>query len=189
MKFFEFLANLKFVWMRELENKELQTISPDFLSQAQSLLSDLQKSPTDMDEVHKKVYSLCSKILRWAINDVRFIRRLKIFSIILSREKIEEINGNLLREEEILIEALTEALKSLGGEVETIRDPLLTIRVDIDIHRKAERKLILLQTTLKDLVGSDGLIYRGLREKTIANIPQKNFELLVERNVKVKSLS
>ncbi|MCR8433103.1 MAG: hypothetical protein NDP13_02540 [Crenarchaeota archaeon] len=186
MNFLELLANLKLIWMKELEESELQTINLELLSRLRSLISGSPKLSEDADEIHREAYLICNKIIQWILNDIRLIRRLKILlSALLQRR----IYGNMLPEEEVLIETLSRTLQNIEEEVKVAEDPLEKIRVNVSVDRKMERKLILTQSSLKNLVGLDGVNYRGLREKAIINIPQKNYELLVERNARIKPLN
>ncbi len=179
--------NLVLIWTKEYENAELQNISPETLSDIYLFLEELKRQESvDIDDIHRKIFSMYGVFLRWILDDIKLLRRLKIVAFIIAHN---EVPKNLLPEEAVFADAFRKIIETTRREKEIIGDPLELIRVEKRVDKKIKRQPVIVQTEIRSLVGMDGLVYRGLRKGTIANIPTKNYELLIGRGAQIKELS
>ena len=153
------------MWLSERESEELTQLDQDALDDAQRFISRAES------ELEKVVANLLALLLE----DITRMRITKLVKAALEGS----LKGSPLPRERELFKHLRALLEGERQPTPTFDFSMLEIEAEpIEHHTKS---LIVLTSDIPPFYGVDGLVYRGLRKGTVANVPRENAKLIREK--------
>ncbi|NWG11882.1 DNA replication complex GINS family protein [Candidatus Bathyarchaeota archaeon] len=170
-------------WKRELENRELEKLPPDFYSKAIDYLKKLREEGRMLDKRTIKA-NLLRKELRNAkrmISDIIQTRYRKVIQKMIKEEKVS--SGFLTIEEEKIyrgISPLTEAYSSFAKEILSGHIP------KINIEQNQKRAVLRFLKGTPPIVGVDMKAYGPFKIEDIASLPVENAKIMIKQGLAEK---
>jgi len=162
------LKKLYSLWLNERICPTLSKLDIEALQKAQEYLKKENKN---------ELQRIIGKLIEFLLNDIAKMRMSKIITCVLSGE----LTGNPFPWEIELFQKIRESLTFptlQPTEEKLLDDFVLDVRVSKESIR---RKLVRITKDLPPFLGVDGIIYRGLKRKTIANIPEENAKYIRDK--------
>jgi len=162
------LKKLYSLWLNERVNPSLGKLDIDTLQKAQEYLRKEKKN---------ELQKIIGRLIEFLLNDIAKMRMSKIISCVLSGELI----GNPFPWEIELFKRIKESL-TFPTIQPAKEDFLSSLILNVKIPKETiKRKLVRITRDLPPFLGVDGIIYRGLKRKTIANIPEENAKYIRDK--------
>lgn len=159
---------LEEIWFKERSSSDLVPLEPDFFEGIGHWLEKLREEAKSSDEPLRGVLGAEVAIAEEMISSLRVIRATKAMALLLAEEKVE----GLTRQE----------LEFLGRAVGTglERAPSPEKRRPIEGGPKL---LITFKKVVSAFVGMDLAVYGPFSEGDVANIPEENAKILVNKGL------
>jgi len=166
------------VWKRELENDELEALSPDFYSRIADYLRKLKEESRMLDKRTVKA-GLLKKEIQNVKHMVHDLIRTRYKKIVRKAMKGEKIQSNVLTVEEgrIYVEfsSLAETYWSFTQNI------LRGYAPKIDVEHEHKRAALRFLKEIPAIIGADMKTYGPFKVEDVASLPIENAKVLIKQ--------
>ena len=171
------------VWKRELEDDELERLSPDFYSRIADYLRRLKEESRMLDKRTLKA-TLLKKEMRNVKRMIQDLIRTRYKKLIKKAAKDEKIQSNVLTVEEEKIYAgfslLAETYWSLAKSIIRGYVP------KVDVEQERIRTVLRFLKDVPAIIGTDMKTYGPFKVEDIASLPTENAKVMIKQGLAEK---
>jgi DNA replication factor GINS len=166
------------VWKRELENGELEKLSPDFYLKIADYLRRLKEESRMLDKRTANA-SLLKKEMQNVKRIVHDLIRIRYKKIVRKAAKGEKIQSNALTvEEEKIYEGFSSLAETYWSFVENI---LRGYVPKVDVEKEHKRIVLRFMKDVPAIIGADMKTYGPFKAEDVASLPISNAKVLIKQ--------
>jgi DNA replication factor GINS len=171
------------VWKRELENRTLEKLSPDFYSRIVDYLRKLKEETRMLDKRTVKASLLKKELqnVKHMINDICRARYGKIHRVVAKGEKVQP--DVLTIEEERIFREASSSAEAYWSFVKSV---LRGYVPKTDIEREHKRAVLRFLKSVPAIIGADMKAYGPFKAEDVASLPTENAKVLIKQDLAEK---
>jgi len=171
------------VWKQELENAELEKLSPDFYSRIADYLRRLKEESRMLDKRTVKA-SLLKKEMQNVKRMFHDLIRTRYKKIVRKAAKGEKIQSNVLTVEE---EKIYAGFSSLAETYWSLAKNIIRGYVPkVDVKQERKRTVLRFLKGVPEIIGADMKTYGPFKVEDIASLPTENAKVMIKQGLAEK---